>query len=532
MNAVPAAVLSTVPGEQQKALRIQALRIDVVFLVLIAIHLLPVWWFAFFPSQDGPAHIANAYLLKNFHVLPRAADFFSLHLSAFPNWFSHAFLAGAMYLVAPLTAEKLLLSVYVLTFAGGIRYLAVAIHGRRAAPVYFLWFLFVYNYSLHLGFYNFGLGVGLYCFALGFWWRYRDAMSLRRFTVLNALFVAMYFVHLLPLLMALGSVLSLGLLTIRGQLLRRCYLLLGLAPAWLLPLWYLASQPVSSPRFMEHGNLVGFLVSLGPMVSFDAQQALARTLAIVLVALICYAVVERANLFMTDPARRRGSFVAQPSDAFYLLAVIVSGVYLLAPVSAADGAHILSRLALFPVLVLVVALTVGRSRWINWSLCTLGAALIAGQLYLLAGYYARLNADLAELTSAIERMPANKTLMPLFFNSRGSVAGNRVRTLLHASNYYVAQAQAISLENYEAETEHFPVRFRANLVAGTDRPFGDFLQYFPALVEPGRFTGIAETVLTWELDPGSPTATQIARDYRQTFVSSGGRLRLFERRLP
>ena len=65
--------------------------------------------------------------------------------------------------------------------------------------------------------------------------------------------------------------------------------------------------------------------------------------------------------------------------------------------------------------------------------------------------------------------------------------------------------------------------------AGADRPIGDFLQYFPAVIDPSRYTDIAELVLTWELDPAMPTAARLARDYRQTFISSGGRLRLYER---
>ena len=348
------------PADQSLPWHRRTVAADSAYLVLVGIYLLPIWWFPYFPTQDGPAHIANAFLLKNFADLPRIAEFFTINLSAFPNWFSHLFLAGAMYLVAPLTAEKLLLSVYVLTFAGGLRYLATAIHGRDAPAVYFLGMLFIYNYSLHLGFYNFGIGLGLYFFALGFWWRHRDAMTLGRYAALNALFLVMYFVHLVPLMMALGSVLTLGVLTARGQAARRLILLLGLAPAWLLPLWYLSSLSAPAPRFLAAHELLSFLAGLGPLVSFDAQQGLARTVVVLLVALVSVALVERLNLLKTDPARRRGSFEPRPGDAFYALVLVLIGVYLLAPAGAADGAFISSRLALFPVLALLVALTIGR----------------------------------------------------------------------------------------------------------------------------------------------------------------------------
>ena len=44
----------------------------ILIFVLLVLHVLPLWIFTYFPSQDGPAHIYNAYVLKVFHetVLP------------------------------------------------------------------------------------------------------------------------------------------------------------------------------------------------------------------------------------------------------------------------------------------------------------------------------------------------------------------------------------------------------------------------------------------------------------------------------
>ena len=39
----------------------------ILIFVLLALHVLPLWIFTYFPSQDGPAHIYNAYVLKVFH---------------------------------------------------------------------------------------------------------------------------------------------------------------------------------------------------------------------------------------------------------------------------------------------------------------------------------------------------------------------------------------------------------------------------------------------------------------------------------
>src|SRR5262249_6502581 len=38
----------------------------VAFWVLALAHLIPVWAFHYLPTQDGPSHLANAYILKDY----------------------------------------------------------------------------------------------------------------------------------------------------------------------------------------------------------------------------------------------------------------------------------------------------------------------------------------------------------------------------------------------------------------------------------------------------------------------------------
>ncbi len=36
------------------------------FWLLALLHLVPVWWYPYLPTQDGPAHLANAQLLLDY----------------------------------------------------------------------------------------------------------------------------------------------------------------------------------------------------------------------------------------------------------------------------------------------------------------------------------------------------------------------------------------------------------------------------------------------------------------------------------
>lgn len=40
---------------------------NLFFVVLIVVHLLPIWFFKYFPSSDGPAHIENPNILREYY---------------------------------------------------------------------------------------------------------------------------------------------------------------------------------------------------------------------------------------------------------------------------------------------------------------------------------------------------------------------------------------------------------------------------------------------------------------------------------
>ena len=79
-----------------------------LFLFLLVAHLAPIWFFRYFPSQDGMVHVYNAYILKPYQnpALYKMREIFQLNWTIFPNWVSHLLMAGSMFVVPPLIAEK------------------------------------------------------------------------------------------------------------------------------------------------------------------------------------------------------------------------------------------------------------------------------------------------------------------------------------------------------------------------------------------------------------------------------------------
>ena len=60
---------------------------QIIIISLLVIHLLPVWIFTYFPTQDGASHIYNSYVLKEYHKHEnyRLREVYELRLTLFPK---------------------------------------------------------------------------------------------------------------------------------------------------------------------------------------------------------------------------------------------------------------------------------------------------------------------------------------------------------------------------------------------------------------------------------------------------------------
>ena len=116
-----------------------------LFALFTLLYLAPVWMFRYLPTQDGPSHVYNAIILKDYaQPHTRYAEFFERRWEQFPNWTAHAVLMVLMYLFPPLIAEKLLVSVYLLGFAWSFRYFLTSF-GEETSQLAGMGLLFLYN---------------------------------------------------------------------------------------------------------------------------------------------------------------------------------------------------------------------------------------------------------------------------------------------------------------------------------------------------------------------------------------------------
>ena len=488
------------------------------------LYVLPVWTVRYLPTTDGPAHVYNAWVLRqysNVEQYPLFHQYYEIKWLPYPNWTDHAVMALLMFVVPPLIAEKLLVSGYVLLFLGGVWYLAGAVRPDERWPA-FLAFPFVYNLLFQFGFYNFSISLGCFFFVLGSWWRHREKPDLRFAIEINLLLLLCWFSHVFSFCLALLAIAVLWLATLRRANWRRHLLHVPiLAPQVALPLWFIRNQG-SGPQAATlslHDLRWYLLPPQTLMVWSELQLHLAELVAWVFGLLI---VLTLGRWLSRQDGRLRPSL--QQADLFLLLAAGMLLLYFFAPAAMSGGSMVVERLSLYPYLLLIpwFALRLGpRSRTVAVAVLALLATVNLGYLI---HWYRVLGEEVQQFVAGLEPVPPGSRVMPLLF--KRNLASQRSDVFGHATGYAALEKGLIDWDNYEARLTYFPVRFRE----GIPQPRLTEVLYDPGelLVRVNR--GTIDAVYTWQMPPDAPLRQRLQRDYRKVAELHGGEL--FQRRPP
>lgn len=546
------------------------------FWVVVVLHLVPVWVFHYVPTQDGPAHLCNALILKEYgHSAAGYEAFFELRSDPIPNLTTHLLLAALLYVVPTLVAEKIVIALYVLLFVGAFRYFLGAF-GSRCRPLAWCGLLFVFNHCFWLGFYNYCLSLGLFWAALGYFLRRRGNRHWSQAGILALLFLAQYFTHLLGFLLCLGSTVGATTLQRRGR--GRSIILVGVAalPAVLLTAHYfgatgffqtssarrLVTQPVA--RLLGSEMATGLRQELAALddevFGWQAGPGLAFGLFLVpyygLLAILALiegcrrrrdetmsirnrespddwyeATVKRAgrNGKLTHPvaeARLLRSYhvceIGSPDQAGganrlfpALLGALLLCVLVLIPnhLSFEHGGFLKPRLALLPPLLWLGCLREPTGLVLRLLTRCYLFLLLGVNLFLVTDTIRAGNREIVQYIAGIEAVGGGNRLFVVQPVARPRPA---VDVLLHAADYYCLAAGNVNLDNYQASTPHFPVKFRRGVERGRD----DWINY--------QRQRAIDVIICWQ---NSWIADEsLPAHWNEVFCQ--GRLRIYRRPLP
>lgn len=539
---------------------------SLLFLVMICAHLAPIWAFQYFPTRDGPVHIFNASVIREY-ADPGSGllrEYFTLNPRPDPTWFAHLALSSLLYLASPRVAERIILSFCVILLPLGVRY-AVRAVDHKAGFLSILAFPFTHNYFLHMGFHSFSLSLAMTFFVLGYWLRHGRELKGARILVLGLLTVVLYFFHVFSLFMvyiAVAILIAWGIaLDIHryladgtfgwsafGANLKKTILrpLAASFPSLLLVAVFLLPRKMVSSPGKPLGERAYDLVHLMSLASFDDREVW------ITAALACTFAMLFFTMAISRPSDRRigreDGFLAVL--AVYLLLYFTARETELATPGAGQGGSLIHmRLNPFPYFMLILWFAGQKiPSTLKRTIQIVSIGLAACLLGIHTGKYVQLNNELKEYLSVTNRIEDGSTLLPLdvstirYHDSEHVLLtrmGNvKVDPLAHASHYIAVERHVLPFDDYEATIGYFPVLFRPEKdpyvhMGPIERrpPPVDFLGY------PVRTGGRVDYVLLLcgrrvdlEDETRRSIYRQLAIEYERIFTSPRGIVSLYRRK--
>ncbi|MFC1712067.1 hypothetical protein ACFL6S_00295 [Candidatus Poribacteria bacterium] len=478
----------------------------IIIIALLVVHLLPVWVFRYFPTQDGASHIYNSYVLKEYHKHEnyRLREVYKLNLTPFPNWTSHAFIALLMYVFPPIVCEKILLSICIALLPLSLFYF---LNGVQKGKTLFglIGFVYTYNYLLHMGFYNFVLSMSLFFFTLGYWWRHRDKLSITSIGVIYVLLLITYLTHyqsyatLLLSLTFFAIFLSFyealqktwrrqeipetnektlvdSLRSFAAELKPTLFFLGAMLPAYFIMMSYYLDKTIG-----YGGNHKGFewlrnyFFSMKSLVSFrDDHILIGRVLLVVLAIAFLLTFIDRvrqihkfrSSLESNAAKEHLWTKIVIKKDQFLIMAVVLTVMYFRYPWSiGSGGGWINDRIHLYIFLVLLPFFSVNLHRYINYAMAGIIIALSLWHLGYNINTYYLLNRDIKNAVSWPGTFEKHTILTsrPDEWNGLSDSLGWKpkyVEPFGHVEGFLALENGIAYLDNYEAETDHFPINYR------------------------------------------------------------------------
>ena len=448
-----------------RRVQIESIRFSLMFALLIVLYSYPLWRFAYFPSQDGPAHLHNAAVVASYNRERIYQDYYHRRLTLAGHILTEALMITLLKVVAPRIAEKLILTLYVVLLPLSLRYF-LAGFTRYANQFCLFGFLFVPNFFLYMGFFNFYASISLMLFGLGYCLRHRQQWHIWPAAGFATLSILTYAAHLLSWAILAGITALLivadvwklqGKWPLRRAILQSVLPLAGLFVPGMLFLAYIGPRQrmYAAPPHTDASAIVPLSLRVRAWdfygISFLRTVApedlnIAKVIAAMAAILTLLAVAGRLR-------NRR----LKPSDACLLLSAALAALLVVRPVSAIWAYYLPERVSLYAWIFLVGWLA--AHDWPRFTL-PINSALIC--VLAVVGLSSRLpahlmwNDRLEEFASVGQYIQPQSTVLAA---QMGLAPAPTIDPLAHAGGIFAPKAY-VDLANFESITDHFITTFR------------------------------------------------------------------------
>ncbi|HSO74783.1 MAG TPA: hypothetical protein VLU47_08090 [Blastocatellia bacterium] len=168
------------------------------FLCLAAPVLIAIWFVPWFVTQDGPLHLYNAYLTSALsEENSPLAEFYAPRGGVLPYVGVYKLLAGLMSIMSARAADRFLMMLTSIGFAGSVVWLRWRVAGSEGLPIVVpLVLLLAVSHLWLLGLYSFLLGASLFSVTMGMWWIWRNNLTAARAVIIGGVLALGYLFHI------------------------------------------------------------------------------------------------------------------------------------------------------------------------------------------------------------------------------------------------------------------------------------------------------------------------------------------------
>jgi len=435
-----------------------------------------MWSVSYVPTQDGPAHLYIASVLRLMAAGPGSvfADFFQTNWNYQPNLFAYAALYTLLGYVPPEIAEKLLISLYLISLPLAAAFTAWR-GGGRPALMALLTLPVALSHTFFMGFYNYGFSQVLFLIGLGLWFGLAERPTAGRHAALGLAALLAFFCHIfgaaaLLFVAACGTVWRIaadgrsqdaGTLTLSDHAIRL------LRQGWpvalaLLPTFILILEFVINREGASGGTGDDFLRRLLLLVTFSFVIALNPADWIFAVGYLAVAA------FMTYQAVRQRRQAPLPSDTMPLCIASLAfvGLYFAMPANMSGSSFVMERL--LPFIYLTFALwfsSLPASRLFLRNVAVFLAALgVALPVYRYA-QMRDIDGQLSPYYALAEHIGEGSTLLALRVDLErrpgfSRTTNHRINPFIHASMRISAKKQLVDLKVSQANGSEAPLHYR------------------------------------------------------------------------
>jgi hypothetical protein len=508
--------------------------------------LLQIWLPGYYVTGDGPCHLYNAQVLHDYWCNKNTAfysQYYQVIYRADPNWLTTVALALLLFVVKGAIAEKILLSLYVMLYIGGVGLLLKKLSN---GSIYWLLavFIFVFPHTLAKGFYNFTFSIAFYGWVVLYWLRFLEKRNIANGLLFFLFTTLLFFTHLLAFSTA-AMTCALLVVTYGLALPERAsgFILKNLLrlTAFFTPYVIFAARFTEKEGGMQlslkhHFYRLIELVQLKYFVNVTGREdvfALAAGITLVLlfgISLLSFrkAVINKYDGLLASLVLVLFAYLFFPEDFLGRLILITMRAQLL--------------VALLMVCVIAYRLPAGMVKTAGAFVlftCFLGMNVAQTACRLKA------SAATADYNSAKSLIKPYSVVLPLDFSPNGmdehkQMIADRNYLFSHAAQYMGTEKPLVFIDNYEANMGYFPVNWleKANPYFHLSKhegiegqpPYADIAEY-------KQTSGVTiDYVLMWCYDPAFLTNEHFAKlyaeimaGYHQVYSSPTGRTILLEK---